>query len=251
MITVLKKFLDRTWTASGVRTFRLGVLAFGVMVGLAVPQAQAANIITFDDNATACGGSVLCSTNGTTGYNGTQAFDLSTISQWFQIGTAAQPTTAGQFLVVNNTGSTLTQFSLTITDNFNSGTPSVHACTGLQPGKMCDNFQANKGAAGGTSEELSGTNFDSCTNGTPSGHTCSSSAGQAAADFAPNKVTFTWKGLSIANGATFDITFASWNNSAYITPSQVPEPGSIALLGAGLLGFGAMMIRRRRKPAAA
>jgi hypothetical protein len=74
--------------------FRLGwvsgavALTFGTVIALPIPQAQAANIITFGDNANSCGGSVMCSTNGTTGYlnNGTgQAFDLSTIKSWFQI----------------------------------------------------------------------------------------------------------------------------------------------------------------------
>ena len=228
-------------------TGQVGAVAAALMAAalLSAPHAQAANIITFGDNATACGGSVLCSTDGTNGYNGTQAFNLSTINQWFQIGTAAQPMTAGQFLVVNDTGNILTSFSLTITDNFTSGSPSVHACTGLQSGNMCDNFQANKGAKYGISEQLSGFNFDKCTNGMQSGHTCSSSAGQAAADFAPNKVTYTWNfgTTGIPVGAMFDITFASWNNSAFVT--AVPEPGSMALLGTALVGL--RLIRRRRK----
>jgi hypothetical protein len=98
--------------------------------GFAISSADAANIITFDDNANACGGAVICSTNGTTGYlkNGTgQAFDLSTITSWFQIDadglnhlatqTQAEPDGgAGGFLVLNNTGVTVTSFSLTITD---------------------------------------------------------------------------------------------------------------------------------------
>lgn len=66
----------------------LGAFVVAVATGLAIPRAHAANIITFGDNPNACGGSVLCSTNGTTGYlnNGTgQAFDLSTINSWFQI----------------------------------------------------------------------------------------------------------------------------------------------------------------------
>lgn len=226
---------------------RICLGAFGLIVAtaLSLPQAQAANIITFGDNATACGGSVLCSTDGTNGYNGSQAFDLSTINQWFQIGTAAQPMTAGQFLVVNDTGNILTSFSLTLTDNFNGSTPSVHACTGLQTGHLCDNFQVSRGAKYGSSlVELSGPNFNSCTSGTGLGHTCSSTSASAAADFAPKQITYSWTfKTAIQPGDTFDITFASWNNGVYVTP--VPEPGSMAMLIAGLAGWGAM---RRRKP---
>jgi hypothetical protein len=236
----------------------LGVIVMAVATGLAISPVRAANIISFDDNATACGGAVLCSTNGTTGYNGTLPFNITTINSWFQVdapvsmiaGQPAQPANAGDFLVVNNTGATLTGLTLTITDTFVSGGPSVHACTGLQVGNICDNFQANKGAAGiGTSfEALSGPNFDSCTNGAAGGgFPCFSTAGQAAADFAPNQVTYTFGGYNIPAGATFDIDFASWNNAAFATfvaPPILPEPGTLAILGGALLVFG---IARRRK----
>jgi hypothetical protein len=212
-------------------------------IELAIPQAHAANIITFDDNATSCGGTVLCSTNGTTGYGGANPFNLSTILSWFQVDTStsqiagqpAQPNNAGDFRVINDTGVTITTFSLTIKDTFTSSTPSVGFCSGSS-GPICDNFQANKGAAApsGAAEGLSGPNFFNCTNGaasvTPSSP-CYSTAGQAAANFSPNQVTYTWYGLNIAAGAIFDIGFASWNNAAFATP--VPGP----ILGAGLPGL--------------
>src|SRR5215831_11486708 len=70
-----------------------------VMLGVAavaIPKAHAANIITFDNNATACGGATLCSFNGTLGYTGTLPFNLSTIGSWFQIDTDGVSHLAGQ-----------------------------------------------------------------------------------------------------------------------------------------------------------
>jgi hypothetical protein len=103
-----------------------GLLAFLWLSAVEIPQARAADIIVFVDASAPCGPLTLCSTNGTTGYTGTKPFDLTTIDQWFQIDTtktsliSGQPAEPdpndGQFLVVNNTGKTLTSFSLTLAE---------------------------------------------------------------------------------------------------------------------------------------
>jgi hypothetical protein len=246
-----------------------GAATVAVSVAAAIPQVQAANVITFDDNHNACGGSVMCSPSPTTGSvpTGTQgylnngtgvAFNLSTITQWFQIDPdgvthlANQPAEpdkdAGGFLVKNHTGSTVTTFSLTLTNTFASSTASVTFCSD-HSGPLCDNFQAGKGAAApsGASEALSGPDFFSCTNGSAmGGFPCASTGGQAAANFEPNMVTFTWNGLSIANGATFDITFSSWNNDVFAVPAPVIGHGLLVLLAVGGVLFGSKFLESLR-----
>ena len=220
-----------------------------LLAALWVPGACAANIITFGVNASSCGGSVMCSTNGTTGYlnNGTGvAFNLSTISQWFQIDpdgvnhlatqTMAEPDLgAGGFRVKNDTGASVTSFSLTLQDTFTSSTASVDTCTGAHAKQSCDNFQAQGQNHWNT--ELSGPNWDKCTHGTTVGSTCTGAPGGVAADFAPHSVTYSWSGGSITAGQYFDISFASWNNDAFPSGGggTVPEPASITLLGSALL----------------
>jgi hypothetical protein len=227
---------------------------------LTAPSALAGNIIGFANNATSCGGSTICSTNGTTGYliNGTgQAFDLSTISSWFQIDvdgvnqlpatqTEAEPDMgAGNFLVVNDTGAVVTSYSLTLTDTFNSMTAGEFTCTGAQAGQPCETFQIHGGAA----------NYFSVM--TLTGPDCDSDCGTSSANFAPNQVTYNWSAGTdggVPIGATFNLNFASWPgptnaNDVYVTPALVvtPEPASVALLGIGLLCVG-WFIRRRVAP---
>jgi len=239
---------------------RVALVAMALVFAI-TPMSRAANIITFDDNAQSCAGSVMCSTNGTTGYlnNGTGvAFDLSTINSWFQIDpngvnllatqTKAEPDKdAGGFRVVNDTGHIVTSFSLTLVDTFTSSTQSVTFCSG-KSGPLCDNFQIHigTGAPKGASANLSGPGFKACTQ--TSGSNC------VAANFTPGTVTYTWSGLDIpscnpsvhgscGSANYFDISFSSWNNGA----SPVPEPSSLVLLGSGLIGMGTLFRRKTRR----
>ncbi|HEX3430218.1 MAG TPA: YncE family protein [Rhizomicrobium sp.] len=224
----------------GARTI---AAAIGAAISLGALQANAANTITFGSNNNSCGGAVMCSTDGTHGYtnDGTgKAFNLSTISQWFQIdvnGTSAlsgQPAEpdkgAGGFLVVNDTGSAVSSFSLTVTDDFTVGGPSVHKCSGAQAGNICDNFTAHGGIGSYKfNTELSGTDWDRCTQGTTNGQTCTGGPGGVAADFAPNSVTYSWtgqNGSTIPAGSYFVISFSGWNNDgwAFQAPPPPPEP---------------------------
>jgi hypothetical protein len=226
--------------------FVLILLLFGSPL---VSWAQ--NIITFGANPNTCGGAVICSTNGTTGYliNGTgEAFDLSTINSWFQIDTngvnqltstqtEAEPDMgAGGFRVVNNTGSAVTSFSLTLTDTFTSSTSSVTNCGGSS-GPMCDKFTAHGGSGTySVNTELSGVDWFSCTQGTTVGMTCTGGSGGVAAKFTSGTVTYSWvvTGGGIPAGAVFDISFSSWNNNGL---TVIPEPNSALLFGTGLLVF--------------
>src|ERR1051325_5840945 len=132
------------------------LLAVLLVATVAAPKAQAANIIQIADNPTSCGGAVLCSFDGTLGYTGTQAFNLSTINSWFQIdvttpavsyfsGQPAEPKGgAGHFLVVNDTGHIVTNLSLTLTDTFTQTTAgNVGSC---DHGGGCQTFQIHDGA---------------------------------------------------------------------------------------------------------
>jgi hypothetical protein len=235
----------------------------------AMMQVQAANIIAFGDNPGSCGGSVICSSTtgplpaGTQGYliNGSGvAFDLSTINSWFQIdpsGTSHLPNQpaepnggAGQFLVVNDTGSPVTSFSLTLNTTFTSGTPSVTTCgPGPQAGNICDNFTAQGGSGYHFNTELSGPDWNDCTQGTTVGMSCTGDSGGVAADFAPSSVTYTWTttpGVSIPVGADFEIRFASWNADAF-APAPLIGHGLFVLLAVGGVLFGGKFLESLKK----
>jgi hypothetical protein len=231
----------------------LGVVAAVAATGLAIPPAHAGNIIGIANDANACGGATLCSTNtgplptGTQGYveTGSTPFDLSTINQWFQIDTttpavshlANQPPEplggAGNFLVINDTGSTVTSFSLTINDTYGAA-----GCSG-SPADMC-NFQIHATTAGGGTIGFA--------TGTLTGADCVSGCGTASADFTPGTVTYNWSGgPGIAAGAKFDLNFASWNNDVFSVPAPLIGRGLPVLLAVGGLLFGARLLERSKK----
>jgi hypothetical protein len=62
----------------------------------------------------------------------------------------------------------------------------------------------------------------------------------------PTTITFTAKAgdCTSANPCTFDLGFVSWQGTGTTNIPTVPEPGTLVLLGTGLLGF-AGVIRRK------
>ena len=187
---------------------------------LIAPHASADNIAIA--NATACSGTVpggtICS--GLGGFLGTGGTPISltgiqngSITLLSVIGTQTAPV----YAVVNDTGSTITSFSLL----FN----------GILPSNQFIDCQVNGGFSG-----------SSCTISGASG-TVGTNAQYGPGGKFPATITFS--GLNIAPGSTFDIVFSSFANGASgsVTGVPVPEPGIMLLLASGLLGIG--LIRRK------
>lgn len=188
---------------------------------LLAPHVLADNISIA--NATACSGTppggTICS-NGSGGLQGTGGVPFSftgiengSIVLQVSIGTQTAPV----YEVINDTGSTITSFSLL----FNGAIAS----------NQFIDCQTNGGFSGA-----------GCSITGPSG-TVGKNAQYGPGGQFPAIITFT--GLNIAPGATFDIVFSSFANGATgsVTGVPVPEPGTMLLLGSGLLGLG--FLRRR------
>jgi hypothetical protein len=90
-----------------------------------------------------------------------------------------------------------------------------------------------------------------------------STPGQHNIDWQSVNMSFTPTAADLSGGKAV-LTFLAWGNGGSTvnepptvflegvnTPPTVPEPGTLAILGAGLLGLGAVMLRRRVKHGAA
>lgn len=206
----------------------VGILAASFVVAISVSPAGAVNTITFGANSAHCGGSALCSSDGTHGYlaNGKgQAFKASAIRKWFQIdadgksylkGQGALPLRgSGSFVVVNDTGRPITKFALRIkTDN--------KACAKNAP---CSGFTAQGGTgAFRFNAMLASRDGRKCTQGKAMlRDICVGDP--VSASFASNNVLYSWTAKpqgAIPKGAYFTITFSGWTSSAWAAPPDSP-----------------------------
>ncbi|MGD0864989.1 MAG: hypothetical protein ABSA49_05480 [Rhizomicrobium sp.] len=218
-----------------MKYFTIGFLAALAVNAFGICDAQAANSIAFGPANKSCGGAVLCSKDGTKGYlnNGQgQAFKASAIAKWFQVdldgkshlkGQSAEPVGAsGRFLVVNDTGRPISLFALPLGTDFNSKTPEVHSCSGAKAGKLCSPFTADDGT-NAYKAQLSGADWDRCTRGMRLHNWKLCSGNPAVADFAGNRVTYSWRAKAtgaIPKGATFTIDFSNWTSNAWAAAEQ-------------------------------
>lgn len=207
-----------------MRHFRYLAAAFVLILisGLLLaPHALADNIGIA--NATVCSGTppggTICS-NGSGGLQGTGGvpFSLTGIENGsivLQVSIGTQ--TAPVYEVINDTGSTITSFSLLFNGTIASNQFIDCQTNGGFSGAGCSITGAS-GTVGKNAQYGPGGQF-------------------------PATITFT--GLNIAPGATFDIVFSSFANGATGSITGVPEPGTLLLLGSGLLGLG--FLRRRSR----
>lgn len=180
-------------------------------------------------NATGCSGTgpggTICGGTGSTPLSLAGIENGSVVLQAV-IGTQTAPV----YEVVNNTGSVVTSFSF----SFN-----------LEAG---GSFASNQFL---TCQVQGGFSGDSCTISATNG-TVLATTGKSYGPPVNFPVIYTFSGLNIASGATFDIGFASFgNNDTGLqtggTLTSVPEPSSLLLFGSGMCSIVGIVQRRLRK----